>query len=52
VTTLRARDAVRIPPATVRAVRNESDDEAAFLMVSVKVEDHRTESQPREGFWP
>lgn len=52
VTTLAPRDAVRIPPATPRAVRNDSDEDAAFLMFSVRVEDHRGESQPHEGFWP
>jgi uncharacterized cupin superfamily protein len=52
VTTLGPRDAVRIPPATPRAVRNDSDEEATLLMVSVRVEDHATESEAHEGFWP
>jgi mannose-6-phosphate isomerase-like protein (cupin superfamily) len=52
VTTLGPRDAVRVPPATPRAVRNDSDEEAAFLMVSVRVEDLRSESVGHEGFWP
>jgi quercetin dioxygenase-like cupin family protein len=52
VATLRPRDAVRIAPATPRAVRNDSDAEAAFLLLSVKVADHRAESQGHEGFWP
>jgi mannose-6-phosphate isomerase-like protein (cupin superfamily) len=52
VETLRQYDAVRIPPATVRAVRNDSDEEAAFAMISVRVEDIRLESQPQDGFWP
>jgi uncharacterized cupin superfamily protein len=51
VTTLGPRDAVLIPPATARAVRNDSGEEAAFLMVSVRVDDHRAESLPHEGFW-
>ena len=46
------RDAVLMPPATPRAVRNETDEEAAFAMFSVKVEDIRAESVPHEGFWP
>jgi uncharacterized cupin superfamily protein len=50
--TLRPRDAVHIAPATPRAVRNDSDAEAAFLLLSVKVADHRAESQGHEGFWP
>jgi hypothetical protein len=33
-------------------VRNDSDEEVAFLMLSVRVEDHRSESQPHEDFWP
>ena len=52
VITMRPRDAVLIPPDTVRAVRNEGDEEAAFLMCSVKVDDIRAESRPHEGFWP
>ena len=52
VVTLRRWDAVRIPPATPRAVRNDSDREAALLMVSVRVEDHAAESDAHEGFWP
>jgi len=52
VTTLGPRDAVRIPPATVRAVRNDSGEEAAFAMCSARVEDIASESQWHEGFWP
>jgi uncharacterized cupin superfamily protein len=52
VVTLGRWDAVRIPPATPRAVRNDSDGEAALLMVSVRVEDHAAESSAHEGFWP
>ena len=52
VTTLGPRDAVRIAPATVRAVRNDADEEAAFALCSVRVEDPRAESQWHEGFWP
>jgi uncharacterized cupin superfamily protein len=46
------RDAVRIPAGTPRAVRNETGAEAAFLMISVKVEDPMAESQEHEAFWP
>jgi mannose-6-phosphate isomerase-like protein (cupin superfamily) len=52
VTTLGPRDAVLIPPQTVRSVRNESGELASFLMCSVRVEDPRAESRPLEGFWP
>ena len=52
VHTLGARDAILIPPATPRSVRNTTDAEAAFAMVSVKVADQSTESNAHEGFWP
>lgn len=52
VMTLGSRDAVRIPASTPRAVRNDSDEEAALLMISVRVEDPQAESQRHEGFWP
>jgi mannose-6-phosphate isomerase-like protein (cupin superfamily) len=51
VLTLGPRDALLIPPDTPRAVRNDSDAEAAFLMCSVKTADPRAESVPHEGFW-
>ena len=52
VVTLGPRDAVLIPPATPRAVRNDSDAPAALLMVSVRVEDIRAETHGHESFWP
>jgi quercetin dioxygenase-like cupin family protein len=52
VTTLNRWDAVLIPPDTPRAVRNDSAEEAAFAMCSVRVTDHATESLPVESFWP
>jgi mannose-6-phosphate isomerase-like protein (cupin superfamily) len=52
VLTLGPRDAVLIPPATPRATRNDTDARAAFLMLSVKVEDHAAESQGHDRFWP
>jgi uncharacterized cupin superfamily protein len=51
VTTLGPRDAVRVPPTTPRAVRNDSGADATFLMISVRVDDHAAESQGHEGFW-
>ena len=51
VTTLSPRDAVRIGPGTVRAVRNDTDQEAALAMCSVRVGDPRAESQFHEAFW-
>jgi uncharacterized cupin superfamily protein len=52
VVTLGPWDAVRIAPATPRAARNDTDVEAAMLMVSRRVDDHAAESQGHEGFWP
>jgi mannose-6-phosphate isomerase-like protein (cupin superfamily) len=49
--TLGPRDAVRIPAETPRAVRNDSGAEAAFLMISQKVEDIRSESVRHDAFW-
>ena len=51
VTTLRRHDAVRIGPSTMRAVRNDGDEEAAFALISLRVEDIRAESVARDGFW-
>jgi mannose-6-phosphate isomerase-like protein (cupin superfamily) len=51
IETLRQYDAVLIPPGTVRAVRNETEGQAAFAMISVRVEDNRAESVPQDGFW-
>jgi uncharacterized cupin superfamily protein len=52
VLTLSRWDAVRIPAATPRAVRNSSGATAALLMVSVRVKDPVAESVGHEGFWP
>jgi uncharacterized cupin superfamily protein len=51
VLTLGARDAVLIPPATTRAVRNESAATAALLMISAAVPDIRAESVGHDDFW-
>jgi uncharacterized cupin superfamily protein len=51
VTALGPRDAVLVPAGTPRAVRNDTDEEASFVMVSVRVEDPRSESETHEGFW-
>ena len=52
VHTLRARDAVLIPADTPRGTRNPTEAEAAFAMISVKVEDPMAETNPVEAFWP
>ena len=51
VLTLGPRDAVLIPAGTPRSTRNDSDSEAAFLMISTKVDDIRAETVGHEEFW-
>ena len=41
-----------IGAGTPRGTRNPTDAEAAFAMISVKVEDPMAETVPVEGFWP
>jgi mannose-6-phosphate isomerase-like protein (cupin superfamily) len=52
VETLGRYDAVRIPPETPRAVRNPTDRDAVFAMISRRLADMREESVHHEGFWP
>ena len=52
VLSLGPRDAVLIPAATPRAARNESDEQAALLMISIRVEDIRAETVGHDDFWP
>jgi mannose-6-phosphate isomerase-like protein (cupin superfamily) len=52
VVVLGPRDAVLIPPETVRSVRNDSDHEALLVLCSVRVEDPGAEVEWHEGFWP
>ena len=51
VAALGPRDAVLIPPAVPRLVRNDSEREAAILMISRKVQDQAAELRAYEGFW-
>jgi quercetin dioxygenase-like cupin family protein len=51
VHTLGPLDAVRIAPETVRAVRNDGGDEAAFVLCSIKIEDAMADAQPKAGVW-
>lgn len=51
IETLGRYDAVRIPPQTPRAVRNPSERDALFAMISRRLEDMREESVHHEGFW-
>jgi len=51
VHTLGPLDAVRIAPETVRAVRNDGGEEAAFVLCSIKIEDAMADAQPKVGVW-
>ena len=44
--------AVLIPIGVKRAVRNEGDEEAELLLLSVRVEDLRSEVEMDPAFWP
>ncbi|MBE2317111.1 cupin domain-containing protein [Solirubrobacter sp. CPCC 204708] len=52
VHTLGVRDAILLPPDAPRAVRNETEEEAAMVMISVPVADALAESNLHRGFWP
>jgi mannose-6-phosphate isomerase-like protein (cupin superfamily) len=52
VETLSRYDAVLVPPLTPRAVRNDTDEDAVFAMISRRSEDPRAETVHHEGFWP
>lgn len=52
IQTLSRYDAVLIPADTPRGVRNETDEDATFAMISVRTDDPRAESVPHEEFWP
>ena len=51
VTELPAGASVLIPPGVVRAVRNESDEEAELVLLSVRVDDLRAEVEMVPDFW-
>jgi len=51
VATLREHDAVLVPPETTRSFRNDTESEAAVLMMSVRVQDQSTESEWHDSFW-
>ena len=51
VETLGPLDAVRIAPETIRAVRNDGSEEAAFIMCSIRIEDAMADAQPQAEFW-
>jgi mannose-6-phosphate isomerase-like protein (cupin superfamily) len=44
--------AVRVAPETVRSVWNDGPDDAELLIISVRVEDPRSDAALVEDFWP
>ena len=46
------RTAVRVPPATVRSVWNERDEDAELLIVSTRMAGDAADHETHEGFWP
>ena len=44
--------AVRVAPAVVRSVHNESDEDAEMVICSVRLDNPRTDGEMVEGFWP
>lgn len=52
IETLRRYDAVRIPPQTPRAAKNDTDAEVMFAMISRRLQDMREETVHHEHFWP
>lgn len=52
VLTLGPRDAILLPARTIRSVRNRSEAQAAFAMVSVKMDDPVAGSAFHDGFFP
>lgn len=51
VETLGLYDAVLMAPETPRATRNDSDEEARLVMISVRSEDPQSETTWHERFW-
>lgn len=47
-----AKSAVRIAPAVIRSVWNDSDQDAELLIVSTRSDDLKAETEMVEGFWP
>jgi len=44
--------AVRIAPAAVRSIHNDTDDAAEVILCSIRVEDLEGEVETVDGFWP
>lgn len=49
---LGAREAVRIPPATVRGVWNDGPEDAELVIVSRRIDDPEGDVERVDGFWP
>jgi mannose-6-phosphate isomerase-like protein (cupin superfamily) len=44
--------AVRIAPAALRSVHNDTDEDAEVILCSVRVDDPEGEVETEDGFWP
>ena len=44
--------AVRIAPAAVRSIHNDTDDVAEVILCSIRVDDLEGEVETEDGFWP
>ena len=44
--------AVRIAPAAVRSIHNDTDDVAEVILCSIRVDDLDGEVETEDGFWP
>jgi quercetin dioxygenase-like cupin family protein len=44
--------AVRIAPAAVRSIHNDTDEVAEVVLCSVRVDDLEAEVEKVDGFWP
>ena len=51
IETLGPRDAIRIAPHVVRAVRNDGEEDAVMILCSIAVENIREEAVIHDGFW-
>src|SRR4051812_31632826 len=49
---LGAHEAVRVPPATVRGVWNDEDEDAELIIVSARIDDPQGDGETVEDFWP
>ena len=44
--------AVRVPPATLRGIHNDTGEDALLVITSVKIDDVDSHGETLDGFWP